>query len=84
MNVIQKICLVFTILGALNWGLIGLFDWNLVTAIFGVGSVMTKIVYVVIAVAAIVNILIFFMPLGERKDSHEEYHSNDYSSKATY
>ena len=30
MEILQKICLVLTIIGAINWGLIGLFDFNLV------------------------------------------------------
>ncbi len=73
MNILQKIALVFTIVGGLNWGLVGLFDFNLVTAIFGVGSVMTTIVYVVIAIAAIINILILFMYIGEN-ESYDIYH----------
>ena len=40
MEIIYKICLVFTILGAVNWGLVGLFDFNLVTAIFEAGSMI--------------------------------------------
>lgn len=73
MNILQKIALAFTIIGGINWGLVGLFDFNLVTAIFGVGSVMTTIIYVVIAIAAIINILILFMYIGER-DEHDMYH----------
>lgn len=73
MNILQKIALAFTIVGGINWGLVGLFDFNLVTAIFGVDSVMTTIVYVVIAIAAIINILILFMYIGER-ETHDMYH----------
>lgn len=65
MNIIQKIALVFTLIGALNWGLVGLFNFNLVTFIFGVDSVMTRIVYVIVAITAIINILLFFIPLGD-------------------
>ena len=36
MSVIQRICLVLTIIGAINWGLIGFFQFDLVAAIFGV------------------------------------------------
>ena len=35
METLQKICLVITIIGAINWGLIGLFDFNLVASLFG-------------------------------------------------
>ena len=48
MVTLQKICLFLTIIGAINWGLIGLFDFNLVTFIFGDASVLTKIVYILV------------------------------------
>lgn len=35
MSTLQKICLCITIIGGINWGLIGLLDFNLVAAIFG-------------------------------------------------
>lgn len=35
MNVLTKIVLALVIIGAINWGLIGFFNWNLVNAIFG-------------------------------------------------
>ena len=35
MEILQKICLVLTIIGAINWGLIGLLDFNLVSFLFG-------------------------------------------------
>lgn len=39
--------------GALNWGLIGLFDFNLVAEIFGDDSLLTNIIYVVVGIAGI-------------------------------
>ena len=50
MITLQKICLFLTIIGAINWGLIGLFDFNLVTFIFGEGT-LTKI-----GIAGLINI----------------------------
>lgn len=79
MNVLEKIALVFTIIGGLNWGLVGIFDYNLVEAIFGVGSVVTRIVYIVVAVSAIINILLLFLPLSENTEM--EYDSNNYPRK---
>ena len=75
MNVLEKIALVFTIIGGINWGLVGIFDFNLVEAIFGVGSVVTRIVYIVVAVSALINILLLFMPLDNKEEYnyHEEY-----------
>ncbi len=61
MQYLQKSCLVLTIIGALNWGLIGLFDFNLVTFITNGTNIFARIIYCVIALAAIVNILLLFM-----------------------
>ncbi|MBX3209883.1 MAG: DUF378 domain-containing protein [Labilithrix sp.] len=41
------------VIGALNWGLIGLFNFNLVTAIFGDMTTLSRIVYVVVALAGL-------------------------------
>ena len=38
METVQKIALVFTIIGAINWGLVGIFDFNLVNALFNLFS----------------------------------------------
>ena len=54
MIIANIVCFILVILGALNWGLVGIFNFNLVTAIFGVyPSVMTIILYILIAIAAI-------------------------------
>ncbi len=47
MNMIQKIALVFTIIGAINWGLIGLFNFNLVETLFGT-SMLSAIIYMIV------------------------------------
>lgn len=41
------------IIGGLNWGLVGIFNWDLVAAIFGDMSVASRIVYILVAVAAL-------------------------------
>ncbi len=56
METLQKILLVVTIIGAVNWGLIGLFDINLVATIFGSQSIMSKIVYLLVGICGLVNI----------------------------
>lgn len=60
METLQKIALVFTIIGAINWGLIGLFDMNLVTTLFGANTILTRIVYIVVGLAGLINIGILF------------------------
>lgn len=56
METLQKTCLVITIIGAINWGLIGLLDFNLVDAIFGVGTLLSRIVYTLVGICGIINI----------------------------
>ncbi|MBP3920541.1 MAG: DUF378 domain-containing protein [Bacilli bacterium] len=56
METLQKSCLVVTIIGAINWGLIGLFDFNLVDTLFGVDSWLSKIVYILVGITGLINI----------------------------
>lgn len=60
MEKLQKILLVLTIIGAINWGLIGLLNFNLVAFIFGESSVLSRIVYTLVGIAGLVNIGILF------------------------
>lgn len=60
MKVIDKIALVLIIVGALNWGLIGLFNFDLVAAIFGDMSVLSRIVYSLVGVSGIWGIKLLF------------------------
>lgn len=60
MRTLQKVALVFTIIGAINWGLIGLFNFNLVDTIFGAGSLISRIIYSIVGITGLINIGIFF------------------------
>ena len=60
LETLQKICLVFTIIGAIVWGLIGLFDFNLVSYIFGEGSMFSRIIYTIVGICGLINIGILF------------------------
>ena len=50
MESLQKIALVFTIIGALVWGMIGLFDFNLVETLFGNVYIVARIIYIIVGV----------------------------------
>ena len=56
MESLQKVALVFTIIGAVVWGLIGLFDFNLVEFIFGDGSILARIIYNIVGICGLINI----------------------------
>ena len=49
--------MVLTVIGAVNWGLVGLFDWNLVSAIFGPMSTSSRIIHVVVGLAGLYLVL---------------------------
>lgn len=67
METLQKVALVFTIIGALNWGLIGIFDLDLVATLFGDMTLLSRIVYVIVAVCGLINIGIFFFHFKEER-----------------
>lgn len=67
MSTLQKICLCITIIGGINWGLIGLLDFNLVEAIFGGESIIPRIVYSLVGLTSLINTGILIMDL----DDHE-------------
>ena len=48
MNALQKTALVFTVIGAINWGLIGLFNFNLVDSLFGQNSFFIKCSFILL------------------------------------
>ncbi len=56
MKTIHIIALIITIIGALNWGMIALFDLDLVATLFGVRSLVTLIIYGLVGLAGLINI----------------------------
>ena len=61
MKTVQRIALVLTIIGALNWGLVGLFEFDLVASLFGgADQVVSRIIYTLIGLAGIINIGLLF------------------------
>ncbi len=67
MTTLQKVCLAVTIIGGINWGLIGLLDFNLVEALFGAESIIPRIVYSLVGLTSLINVGILLMDL----DMHE-------------
>ena len=59
MKVLYYIALTLVIIGALNWLLIGLFDFDLVATIFGTMSVVTRIIYVLVGISGLISICLY-------------------------
>ncbi len=64
---IQKIALILTIIGGLNWGLVGAFNFDLVAFLFGPMSVLSQIVYILVGISAIVLLVASFYNRAEQK-----------------
>jgi uncharacterized protein len=68
LSTLQRIALVLTIIGAINWGLIGFFQFDLVASLFGgQDSALSRIVYGLVGLAGLVNIGLLFAP-SEREE----------------
>ncbi len=66
MSGISKTALALVIVGSLNWLLVGLFNWNLVAAIFGEGSLFSRIVYVIVGLCGLYCVTLLFAPAAVR------------------
>jgi len=68
METMQKVLLVVTIIGAINWGLIGMLDIDLVALLFGANTLFTRIIYSLVGICGIVNIGILMSHLDYKRD----------------
>jgi uncharacterized membrane protein YuzA (DUF378 family) len=68
-NPVDLIALILVIVGGLNWGLVGLVDFNLVASIFGEGSTLSRIIYILVGIAALY--MIYFTVRAETYQTHE-------------
>ena len=59
MKAVDIIALILIIIGAINWGLIGFFQFDLVAAIFGDMSTFSRIIYAIIGIAGLYSISFF-------------------------
>lgn len=68
METVQKIALTLTIIGAINWGFIGLLDFNIVGAIFGgADALISRVIFSLVGLAGLVNIILLLTPLNLEK-----------------
>lgn len=59
MKFLDTIALILVIIGGINWGLVGLFEFNIVSVLFGTFSAMTRIIYCLIGIASLYSISFF-------------------------
>lgn len=59
MKIINWIALTLVIIGAINWLLVGIFEFNLVDTIFGSLSVLSRIIYIIVGIAGLWSIAFY-------------------------
>lgn len=59
MKLLDNIVLILIILGSLNWGLLGIFQFDLISNIFGYMSVFSRLIYSIIGFAGLYSIYFF-------------------------
>lgn len=59
MKVIDYLALVLVVIGAVNWGLIGFFEFDLVRFLFGDMSILSRIVYVLVGISGLYSLSFF-------------------------
>ena len=57
MKALNYIALVLVVIGALNWALVGLFEFDLVAAVFGEMSILSRIIYSLVGISGVVTAL---------------------------
>ncbi len=67
MQALNTTKLVLLIVGGLNWGLVGFFDYNLVDGLFGAGSFLARLVYAVVGLAALWGLVALFMKPAQKE-----------------
>ncbi len=67
MDAFVKILSVLCLIGALNWGLIGIFGFDLVAFLFGAMSVLSRIVYTLVGLSAVGLIFIALRNIAEKR-----------------
>ncbi|MEW9108695.1 DUF378 domain-containing protein [Cytobacillus gottheilii] len=76
MSVLQKVALVLVIIGAVNWGLVGFFQFDLVATIFGgQEAIASRIVYGLVGIAGLVSIGLLFKPVTA-EETNRSYRTN--------
>jgi hypothetical protein len=65
MNTLDYVAWVLIVVGGLNWGLVGAFDYNLVDSLFGVDSTLAAVVYILVGLAAVYSLISVASKLGK-------------------
>jgi len=66
MKIIKLLSFIFLIVGGLNWGLVGLFNFDLVAKIFGNMSMISRVVYTLVGLSAVIILITHPKNIGKQ------------------
>lgn len=61
MSALDWVAMILLVVGGLNWGLVGFFEYDLVASIFGDFSIVSRIIYVLVGLSALYMLIMAFM-----------------------
>lgn len=67
MDGLYKVSYALVLIGGLNWGLVGLFDYNLVDSLFGTDSGLTNFIYILVGFGATALVWMWFANRGKKR-----------------
>ena len=65
MNVLKWISYAVVLIGALNWGLVGIFSFDIIGFLFGDMSALTRVIYTIVGLCALVYFVLSFVEHSE-------------------
>ncbi|MBN8827651.1 MAG: DUF378 domain-containing protein [Sphingobacteriia bacterium] len=70
MKSVRLISLVLMIIGGLNWGLVGIADFNIVSALFGEQSVLSRVIYSLVGLSAVYHAVALVIRVNSHSAAH--------------
>jgi len=67
MNILRTVAYALVLTGAIVWGLVGFFNYNIVSAMFGDATVLSRIIYSLVGISAVI-----MLAIGEREECYCE------------
>jgi len=75
MKVLNLLTLILVIVGGVNWGLVGLAGFDLVATLFGAGSILSRIVYILVGLSAVWQLVPLISAFGSDEPAALRGHS---------
>jgi uncharacterized membrane protein YuzA (DUF378 family) len=58
-HLLEVVSIILLLVGGLNWGLVGIFEWNFIDTVFGLESLLSRIIYALVGLSALYRIALW-------------------------